>query len=154
MSDNLLAIIDSSIFETGSMIDWFIWISKKLSTFLKHKTTCNTSTWISSKFHRFYRHTFEILGRIFFIDHNERTTSWVDPRTGRASPMPNQVQTPVINKRPEDDLGPLPEGWEERVHSDGRIFFIDHSKYDICENYTSWLILFFFRYQNYSVGRS
>lgn len=61
-------------------------------------------------------------GRVFFIDHNERKTSWVDPRTGRASPMPSQP------KPPEDDLGSLPEGWEERVHSDGRIFFIDHSK--------------------------
>ncbi|CAG9829946.1 unnamed protein product [Diabrotica balteata] len=66
-------------------------------------------------------------GRLFFIDHNERTTSWVDPRTGRASPMPNQPAAPVITKRPDDDLGPLPEGWEERVHSDGRIFFIDHN---------------------------
>ncbi|KAJ8941922.1 hypothetical protein NQ318_013255 [Aromia moschata] len=66
-------------------------------------------------------------GRIFFIDHNERTTSWVDPRTGRASSMPNQTAAPVINKRPDDDLGPLPEGWEERVHTDGRIFFIDHN---------------------------
>ncbi|CAG9862580.1 unnamed protein product [Phyllotreta striolata] len=66
-------------------------------------------------------------GRLFFIDHNERTTSWVDPRTGRASPMPNQPAAPVVNKRPDDDLGPLPEGWEERVHSDGRIFFIDHN---------------------------
>lgn len=28
-----------------------------------------------------------------------------------------------------DDLGALPEGWEERVHTDGRIFFIDHSQY-------------------------
>lgn len=60
-------------------------------------------------------------GRTFFIDHNERKTSWVDPRTGRASPMPNQT------KRVEDDLGPLPEGWEERVHTDGRVFFIDHN---------------------------
>ncbi|KAJ8928932.1 hypothetical protein NQ314_018431 [Rhamnusium bicolor] len=67
-------------------------------------------------------------GRMFFIDHNERTTSWVDPRTGRASPMPNQAVTPIVNKRPDDDLGPLPEGWEERVHSDGRIFFIDHMR--------------------------
>ncbi|KAG5896742.1 hypothetical protein JTB14_031723 [Gonioctena quinquepunctata] len=66
-------------------------------------------------------------GRLFFIDHNEKTTSWVDPRTGRASPMPNQAAAPVVNKRPDDDLGPLPEGWEERVHSDGRIFFIDHN---------------------------
>lgn len=62
-------------------------------------------------------------GRIFFIDHNLRKTSWVDPRTGRASPMPNQA------RKPEDDLGALPEGWEERVHSDGRIFFIDHSEW-------------------------
>lgn len=62
-------------------------------------------------------------GRMFFIDHNEKKTSWIDPRTGRASPMPSQTRPP------EDDLGPLPEGWEERVHVDGRIFFIDHSKH-------------------------
>ena len=30
-------------------------------------------------------------------------------------------------RRHQDDLGPLPEGWEERVHTDGRIFFIDHN---------------------------
>ncbi|XP_066245931.1 E3 ubiquitin-protein ligase Nedd-4 isoform X3 [Euwallacea similis] len=65
-------------------------------------------------------------GRLFFIDHHERTTSWVDPRTGRASPMPNQTAVAPTNRKPDDDLGPLPEGWEERVHSDGRIFFIDH----------------------------
>lgn len=65
-------------------------------------------------------------GRVFFINHADKTTSWVDPRTGSASPMPNAA---AINEqeRPEDELGPLPEGWEERVHSDGRIFFIDHN---------------------------
>ena len=31
------------------------------------------------------------------------------------------------NRPHVDDLGPLPEGWEERVHTDGRIFFIDHN---------------------------
>lgn len=67
-------------------------------------------------------------GRVFFIDHNERATTWVDPRTGRPSPMP-QHNTPVTTPRNDmDQLGPLPEGWEERVHTDGRIFFIDHSK--------------------------
>ncbi|XP_065333977.1 E3 ubiquitin-protein ligase Nedd-4 isoform X3 [Cloeon dipterum] len=65
-------------------------------------------------------------GRVFYIDHNERATTWVDPRSGRASPMPNQVHNPSI-KKPEDELGPLPEGWEERIHTDGRIFFIDHN---------------------------
>lgn len=71
-------------------------------------------------------------GRMFFIDHNERKTSWVDPRTGRASPMPSQTRPP------EDDLGSLPEGWEERVHADGRIFFIDHSEFCatiVCGNF-------------------
>ncbi|XP_058127823.1 E3 ubiquitin-protein ligase Nedd-4-like [Anopheles coustani] len=68
-------------------------------------------------------------GRVFFIDHNERKTSWVDPRTGRASPMPVSFASAVTNdaRKPEDGLAPLPEGWEERVHSDGRIFFIDHN---------------------------
>uniref|UniRef100_A0A182J5M7 E3 ubiquitin-protein ligase n=1 Tax=Anopheles atroparvus TaxID=41427 RepID=A0A182J5M7_ANOAO len=68
-------------------------------------------------------------GRVFFIDHNERKTSWVDPRTGRASPMPASVASLAPNdaRKPEDGLAPLPEGWEERVHSDGRIFFIDHN---------------------------
>nr|XP_040220585.2 E3 ubiquitin-protein ligase Nedd-4-like isoform X2 [Anopheles coluzzii] len=68
-------------------------------------------------------------GRVFFIDHNERKTSWVDPRTGRASPMPTSQGSAALSdvRRPEDGLAPLPEGWEERVHSDGRIFFIDHN---------------------------
>ncbi|XP_039444803.1 E3 ubiquitin-protein ligase Nedd-4-like isoform X6 [Culex pipiens pallens] len=68
-------------------------------------------------------------GRVFFIDHNEKKTSWVDPRTGRASPMPNASSSAAISdsRRPEDGLAPLPEGWEERVHTDGRIFFIDHN---------------------------
>ncbi|KAK4884524.1 hypothetical protein RN001_000795 [Aquatica leii] len=66
-------------------------------------------------------------GRWFFIDHNERTTSWIDPRSGRPSAMPNSIRPAVQSRRPDDDLGPLPEGWEERIHSDGRIFFIDHN---------------------------
>ncbi|XP_078408075.1 E3 ubiquitin-protein ligase NEDD4-like isoform X5 [Cetorhinus maximus] len=60
-------------------------------------------------------------GRPFFIDHNNRTTTWEDPRLkypvhlrGKASLDPN-------------DLGPLPPGWEERIHLDGRSFFIDHN---------------------------
>eukprot|EP00794_Sanderia_malayensis_P009788 gene9788-10787_t len=52
-------------------------------------------------------------GRVFFIDHNTRTTTWVDPRINYQSTS--------------QDLGPLPAGWEERVHQDGRVFFIDHN---------------------------
>lgn len=64
-------------------------------------------------------------GRVFFIDHNERATTWVDPRTGIPSPMPYFNNAAVKNDL--DQLGPLPEGWEERIHTDGRIFFIDHN---------------------------
>ncbi|CAG5101111.1 Similar to Nedd4: E3 ubiquitin-protein ligase NEDD4 (Mus musculus) [Cotesia congregata] len=66
-------------------------------------------------------------GRMFFIDHNERATTWVDPRTGRPSPMPNHNVPSATSRSDLDQLGPLPEGWEERVHTDGRIFFIDHN---------------------------
>uniref|UniRef100_A0A8C0Y6D1 E3 ubiquitin-protein ligase n=1 Tax=Cyprinus carpio carpio TaxID=630221 RepID=A0A8C0Y6D1_CYPCA len=60
-------------------------------------------------------------GRPFFIDHNTKTTTWDDPR----------LKVPVHIRRrvslDPTDLGPLPPGWEERVHSDGRIFYINHN---------------------------
>uniref|UniRef100_A0A8B9KL87 E3 ubiquitin-protein ligase n=1 Tax=Astyanax mexicanus TaxID=7994 RepID=A0A8B9KL87_ASTMX len=60
-------------------------------------------------------------GRPFFIDHNTKTTTWDDPR----------LKIPAhMRRRPSldpNDLGPLPPGWEERIHSDGRIFYIDHN---------------------------
>ncbi|XP_077374688.1 E3 ubiquitin-protein ligase NEDD4-like [Festucalex cinctus] len=60
-------------------------------------------------------------GRPFFIDHNTKTTTWKDPR----------LTTSVhVRSRPSldpSDLGPLPPGWEERIHTDGRIFYIDHN---------------------------
>lgn len=64
-------------------------------------------------------------GRIFFIDHNQKTTTWIDPRSGCASSLP--TSTTAAGGVEADELGPLPEGWEERVHTDGRIFFIDHN---------------------------
>lgn len=68
-------------------------------------------------------------GRVFFIDHTHKTTTWVDPRTGQPSRVPKRNNIPNRPKNTYvDDLGPLPDGWEERVHSDGRIFFIDHNK--------------------------
>ncbi|XP_067275213.1 E3 ubiquitin-protein ligase NEDD4 isoform X1 [Pseudorasbora parva] len=60
-------------------------------------------------------------GRPFFIDHNTKTTTWDDPRLK----VPVQIRRRV--SLDPTDLGPLPPGWEERVHSDGRIFYIDHN---------------------------
>ncbi|XP_064013633.1 E3 ubiquitin-protein ligase NEDD4 isoform X1 [Pogoniulus pusillus] len=60
-------------------------------------------------------------GRPFFIDHNTKTTTWEDPRLKvSAHPRRKTSLDPT-------DPGPLPPGWEERTHTDGRIFFINHN---------------------------
>lgn len=66
-------------------------------------------------------------GRVFFIDHCNRATTWINPRTGRPSSIPNHTAPSTTPRSGLDQLGPLPEGWEERVHTDGRTFFIDHN---------------------------
>ncbi|CAD5118870.1 DgyrCDS7543 [Dimorphilus gyrociliatus] len=50
-------------------------------------------------------------GRVYFVNHQNRTTQWDDPRT-----QGNTIQ--------ED---PLPEGWEMRYTSDGVRYFVDHN---------------------------
>ncbi|XP_042095173.1 E3 ubiquitin-protein ligase NEDD4-like isoform X1 [Ovis aries] len=60
-------------------------------------------------------------GRPFFIDHNTKTTTWEDPRLKFPVHMRSKAS---LNP---NDLGPLPPGWEERIHLDGRTFYIDHS---------------------------
>ncbi|XP_034403292.1 E3 ubiquitin-protein ligase NEDD4-like isoform X9 [Cyclopterus lumpus] len=60
-------------------------------------------------------------GRPFFIDHNSKVTTWEDPRLKYPVHLRNK------NSIEPGELGPLPPGWEERVHSDGRTFYIDHN---------------------------
>ncbi|EPY54216.1 HECT-type ubiquitin-protein ligase Pub3 [Schizosaccharomyces cryophilus OY26] len=68
-------------------------------------------------------------GRPYFVDHNTRTTTWVDPR--------NQLLRPVGNSSPGfgglmqpqslSHLGPLPSGWEMRLTNSARVYFVDHN---------------------------
>ncbi|PKK25456.1 neural precursor cell expressed, developmentally down-regulated 4, E3 ubiquitin protein ligase, transcript variant X4, partial [Columba livia] len=60
-------------------------------------------------------------GRPFFIDHNTKTTTWEDPRLKISANLRRKTSLDPV------DLGPLPPGWEERTHTDGRIFFINHN---------------------------
>ncbi|XP_064113456.1 uncharacterized protein LOC135220056 [Macrobrachium nipponense] len=92
------------------------------ATFFKPQTTTPTST--DETLPRGWTSQVAPNGRVFFIDHINKQTTWIDPRSGMPSSPPNQRH--ANNWRHEDELGPLPEGWEQRVHSDGRIFFIDH----------------------------
>ncbi|XP_020278502.1 E3 ubiquitin-protein ligase Su(dx)-like [Pseudomyrmex gracilis] len=51
-------------------------------------------------------------GRVYYVNHKNRTTQWEDPRT--------QGQESAID-------GPLPDGWEIRLTEDGMEYFVDHN---------------------------
>lgn len=61
-------------------------------------------------------------GRPYFVDHHTRTTTWTDPRRATQHP-PTAVTGPATNP----NLGPLPSGWEMRLTSTGRVYFVDHN---------------------------
>lgn len=74
------------------------------------------------------RHTPE--GRPYFVDHNTRTTTWVDPRRQQYIRMygnnPSGNNT-TIQQQPVSQLGPLPSGWEMRLTNTARVYFVDHN---------------------------
>ncbi|KAB8303078.1 hypothetical protein EYC80_004531 [Monilinia laxa] len=72
------------------------------------------------------RHTPE--GRPYFVDHNTRTTTWVDPRRQQYIRMyGGQNASNTIQQQPVSQLGPLPSGWEMRLTNTARVYFVDHN---------------------------
>ncbi|KAH0613256.1 uncharacterized protein H6S33_009636 [Morchella sextelata] len=72
------------------------------------------------------RHTPE--GRAYFVDHNTRTTTWVDPRRQQYIRMyGNNAGAQSIQQQPVSQLGPLPSGWEMRLTNTARVYFVDHN---------------------------
>lgn len=72
------------------------------------------------------RHTPE--GRAYFVDHNTRTTTWVDPRRQQYIRMYGQnASNQAIQQQPVSQLGPLPSGWEMRLTNTARVYFVDHN---------------------------
>ncbi|KAF1955590.1 putative E3 ubiquitin-protein ligase hula [Byssothecium circinans] len=72
------------------------------------------------------RHTPE--GRPYFVDHNTRTTTWVDPRRQQYIRMYGQnANNSTIQQQPVSQLGPLPSGWEMRLTNTARVYFVDHN---------------------------
>ena len=73
------------------------------------------------------RHTPE--GRPYFVDHNTRTTTWVDPRRQQYIRMygGQNAGNNTIQQQPVSQLGPLPSGWEMRLTNTARVYFVDHN---------------------------
>lgn len=67
-------------------------------------------------------------GRPYFVDHNTRTTTWVDPRRQQLLRViaPGQGNMSV-QPQAVSQLGPLPSGWEMRLTSTARVYFVDHN---------------------------
>jgi E3 ubiquitin-protein ligase NEDD4 len=67
-------------------------------------------------------------GRPYFVDHNTRTTTWVDPRRQQLlrviSPAGGNL---TVQPQTVSQLGPLPSGWEMRLTSTARVYFVDHN---------------------------
>ncbi|XP_017563524.1 transcriptional coactivator YAP1 isoform X2 [Pygocentrus nattereri] len=76
-------------------------------------------------------------GQRYFLNHIEQTTTWQDPRKAMlqmnsaapGSPVPVQQQN-LLNPA----TGPLPDGWEQAITSEGEIYYINHKN-----KTTSWL---------------
>merc|ERR1712079_689829 len=84
-------------------------------------------------------------GRVYYVDHNTRTTTWQRPNSERlqcfASWQGERAQVlQMKNQRflypdrnngtatttEDDSLGALPDGWEKRVEPNGRVYFVNH----------------------------
>ncbi|KAI3649535.1 hypothetical protein MP228_005167 [Amoeboaphelidium protococcarum] len=78
-------------------------------------------------------------GRPYFVDHNTRTTTWVDPRRTRqlqfvaplpssqGQRLPNSPARVQVVQQTVNQLGPLPSGWEMRLTQTGKVYFVDHN---------------------------
>jgi E3 ubiquitin-protein ligase NEDD4 len=71
---------------------------------------------------------FTLEGRPYYVDHNTRTTTWVDPRRQAIiRVMGPGGQGSALQPQAISQLGPLPSGWEMRLTSTARVYFVDHN---------------------------
>lgn len=64
-------------------------------------------------------------GRPYYVDHNTRTTTWVDPR--RQQFVKSFGPNSGYNAQRLSAMGPLPSGWEMRLANTSRVYFVDHN---------------------------
>lgn len=66
-------------------------------------------------------------GRPYFVDHNTRTTTWVDPRRNQFVRIYGASSNSSTVQQLPSALGPLPSGWEMRLTNTARVYFVDHN---------------------------
>ncbi|RKO86384.1 hypothetical protein BDK51DRAFT_30676 [Blyttiomyces helicus] len=76
-------------------------------------------------------------GRAYYVDHNTRTTTWLDPRRvqqqGRSGTGQQlnagqaAAQLALAQQTSRATLGALPGGWEMRLTNTGRVYYVDHN---------------------------
>ncbi|KFH62337.1 E3 ubiquitin-protein ligase NEDD4 [Podila verticillata NRRL 6337] len=69
-------------------------------------------------------------GRPYYVDHNTRATTWVDPRRQqyvRMSDPRSSTNQVSVHQQPVSQLGALPSGWEMRLTNTARVYFVDHN---------------------------
>ncbi|OWB70163.1 hypothetical protein B5S33_g4444 [[Candida] boidinii] len=64
-------------------------------------------------------------GRPYYVDHNTRTTTWVDPR--RQQFVKSFGNNNSYSAQRLTAMGPLPSGWEMRLANTSRVYFVDHN---------------------------
>ncbi|KAG5209782.1 E3 ubiquitin-protein ligase [Trichophyton interdigitale] len=66
-------------------------------------------------------------GRPYYVDHNTRTTTWVDPRQQQLVQMYGPENGNHLASQTVNHLGALPSGWEMRLTNTARVYFVDHN---------------------------
>ena len=67
-----------------------------------------------------WEHRKDNRGRVYYVDHNTKSTTWNRPRT-------NEAIGGGVQRNLDDRSEPLPQGWESRTDSGGRVYYVDHN---------------------------
>lgn len=66
-------------------------------------------------------------GSFYYVDHNTQRSTWVHPNRIQQVRVSGPEQLAKVYQASVQQLGPLPQGWEMRLHTDGRVYFVDHN---------------------------
>ncbi|XP_065912418.1 uncharacterized protein [Dysidea avara] len=72
-------------------------------------------------------------GKLFYIDHNTRSTSWTLPKKQKKKKIPpppprrtaSMSSSASVQAQKQDEN--LPPGWETRLTKDGKLYYVDHN---------------------------